>query len=90
MRSTGKASRKSNYSAAQLWRSMRATKFSQQVHHDRAVHPIFQGRSHPMGAVAAAVVDRPVIRAPSNRGGGPIQVRPMAHMSLKTIRKVHI
>jgi hypothetical protein len=40
-----------------------------------AVHPLFRGRSHPMDAVAAAVVDQRVIRAPSNRGGGgPIQV----------------
>jgi hypothetical protein len=44
------------------------------LHHDRAVHPLFRGRSHPMDAVAAAVVDQRVIRAPSNRGGGPIQV----------------
>src|ERR1700730_9925717 len=39
------------------------------LHHDRAVHPLFRGRSHPMDAVAAAVVDQRVIRAPSNRGG---------------------
>ena len=30
---------------------------------------LFRGRSHPMDAVAAAVVDQRVIRAPSNRGG---------------------
>jgi len=44
------------------------------LHHDRAVHPLFRGHSHPMDALAAAVVDQRVIRAPSNRGGGPIQV----------------